>query len=97
MRSESCSHLTGKPHRKLLKAINRMNKPSNSLQTPSHAWGKQKANLKAMFPDLKDGDFLYEYGGKEVMLDNLQNKIGITRSDLNELITDRKGKNKYYK
>jgi hypothetical protein len=67
-----------------------------NLQTPSRAWGKQKANLKALYPELNDNDFLYEYGGKEAMLDNLQNKIGINRSDLNELITVRKGK-KFYK
>jgi hypothetical protein len=50
-----------------------------------------------MFPALQDGDFLYEYGGKEAMLLNLQMKIGKTRSDLNELITETKAKKKYYK
>jgi hypothetical protein len=68
-----------------------------NLQTPSRTWGKQKASLKAMFPNLQENDFLYEYGGKEAMMDKLQNKIGKTRSELNELITERKGKKKYYK
>lgn len=68
-----------------------------NLQTPSRAWGKQKANLKAMFPELEDNDFLYEYGGKEAMMNRLQNKIGKTRSELNELITEMKSKKKYYR
>lgn len=68
-----------------------------NLQTPSRAWGKQKANLKAMFPELQDNDFLYEYGGKEAMMNRLQNKIGKTRSELNELITEMKSKKKYYR
>lgn len=68
-----------------------------NLQTPSRSWGKQRASLKAMFPDLQDNDFLYEYGGKEAMMDKLQMKIGKTRSELMELITVTKGKNKYYK
>jgi len=68
-----------------------------NLQTPSRTWGKQKANLKAMFPDLQENDFLYDYGGKEAMMNKLQTKIGKTRSELNELLTEKKGKNKYYK
>lgn len=67
-----------------------------NLQTPSRTWGKQKAKLKLMFPELQDADFLYEYGRKEGMLNNLQRKIGKTRSELNELITETKGKKKYY-
>jgi hypothetical protein len=67
-----------------------------NLQTPSRTWGKQKANLKAMFPDLKEIDFIYEYGGKEAMMNNLQSKIGKTRSELIEVMTETKGKKKYY-
>jgi hypothetical protein len=66
-------------------------------QTPVRGWTKQKTKLKLMFPDLRDEDFLYEYGKKEAMLANLQHKIGKTRSDLNELLTEVKGKKKYYK
>lgn len=68
-----------------------------NLQTPSRDWGKQRTKLKLMFPDLRDQDFLYEYGQKEAMMENLQRKIGKTRSELNELITETKGKKKYYK
>jgi hypothetical protein len=41
-----------------------------------------------MFPELNDEDFKYDYGMKERMLANLQMKLGISRSELNELITD---------
>jgi hypothetical protein len=59
-----------------------------NLQTPSRYWNKQKAKLKNMFPQLQDSDFNYEYGNKEAMLTRLQFKIGISRSELNELITE---------
>lgn len=68
-----------------------------NLQTPSRGWGKQKAKLKSMYPALLEADFLYEYGEKEAMLDNLQQKIGKTRSDLIELITEMKTKKKFYR
>ena len=41
-----------------------------------------------MFPELNDEDFKYDYGMKEAMMANLQLKLGISRSELNELITD---------
>lgn len=68
-----------------------------NLQTPGRAWGKQRTKLKLMFPQLEDNDFVYEYGQKESMMTELQRKIGKTRSELNELITETKGKKKYYK
>jgi hypothetical protein len=64
----------------------------NNPQTPSGHWRKQKAKLKLMFPNLNDDDFQYEYGMKEVMMRNLQDKLGLSRSELNELITDCKNK-----
>jgi uncharacterized protein YjbJ (UPF0337 family) len=60
----------------------------NNLQTPSSHWRKQKGKLKLMFPELNDDDFKYDYGMKEAMMANLQLKLGISRSELNELITD---------
>jgi hypothetical protein len=81
-----------------LLATNKFNDQTmTNLQTPSRAWGKQRASLKAMFPDLHDKDFLYEYGGKEEMMNKLQIKIGKTRSELMELITETKASKKYYK
>jgi hypothetical protein len=68
-----------------------------NLQTPSRGWGKQKAKLKSLYPSLLETDFLYEYGQKEVMMDNLQQKIGTTRSGLMEMLTEMKVKKKYYK
>jgi hypothetical protein len=68
-----------------------------NLQTPSRGWGKQKAKLKSLYPVLIEADFVYEYGMKEAMMDNLQFKIGITRSNLVELITEMKVKKRYYK
>ena len=68
-----------------------------NLQTPTRGWGKQKAMLKSMFPALVETDFVYEYGQKEAMMDNLQRKIGTSRSGLMELITDVKKNKKYYK
>jgi hypothetical protein len=68
-----------------------------SLQMPKRYWGKQKAQLKAMFPQLEDSDFNFEYGDKEKMMENLQMKIGKTRSDLNGLIIDLRSRKKIYK
>ena len=58
----------------------------NNLQTPGRAWVKQKNRLKTLYPDLHDNDFLYEYGKKEEMMEKLQGKIGVTRSDLVQLM-----------
>jgi hypothetical protein len=69
----------------------------NNLQTPSRGWGKQKAKLKALYPCLLEADFLYEYGHKEEMMENLQRKIGTTRSGLIEIISETKAFKKYYK
>jgi hypothetical protein len=41
-----------------------------------------------MFSNLEDSDFNYDYGNKDAMLTKLQFKIGKTRSELMELITD---------
>ncbi len=68
-----------------------------NLQTPSRAWGKQRAKLKSLYPELQDADFTYEYGQKETMMQKLQGKIGKTRSELEELITESKAMKKYYK
>jgi hypothetical protein len=68
-----------------------------NLQTPSRGWFKQKAKLRALYPSLLEADFLYEYGQKEMMMDNLQRKIGTTRSGLMEMLTEMKIKKRYYK
>jgi hypothetical protein len=68
-----------------------------SMQMPKRYWGKQKAQLKAMFPQLEDADFDFAYGEKEKMMERLQMKTGKTRSDLNGLIIDLRSKKKIYK
>ncbi|HEY0654210.1 MAG TPA: hypothetical protein VGD65_13820 [Chryseosolibacter sp.] len=68
-----------------------------NLQTPTRGWGKQKAKLKSLYPALLETDFVYEYGQKEVMMENLQRKIGTTRSGLMEMMTEMKTKKRYFK
>jgi hypothetical protein len=63
-----------------------------NIQTPSGQWRKQKAKLKLIYSELKDSDFHYDYGKKEAMMVNLQEKLGKSRSELNELLTDFKEK-----
>lgn len=71
----------------------------NNPQTPSGHWRRQKAKLKLMFPELDDNDFKYDYGMKDVMMKNLQEKLGKSPSDLNELLStcaEKKSQLKYY-
>ena len=64
----------------------------NNLQTPCRGWGKQISKLKVLYPELGDEDFRYAYGKKEDMMNKLQREIGVTRPDLNELISGAKFK-----
>ena len=57
------------------------------IQTPDQNWRRQKAKLKLMFAHLDNGDFYYDYGMKEVMMTNLQGKLGKSREELNILLT----------
>ena len=57
------------------------------IQTPDQNWRRQKAKLKLMFPYLDDGDLYYDYGKKEVVMTNLQAKLGKSREELNILLT----------
>ena len=71
----------------------------NNPQIASGLWRKQKARLKLMFSTLTDNDFKYEYGMKEVMMTHLQEKVGKSRSEINEVMTncdDKKSQLKYY-
>ena len=56
------------------------------LQTTDQNWRRQKARLKLMFAHLDNGDFYYNYGMKEVMMTNLQVKLGKSREGLNALL-----------
>jgi hypothetical protein len=56
------------------------------IQTPDQNWRRQKAKLKLMFAHLRDEDLYYDYGKKEVMMTNLQGKLGKSREELNILL-----------
>lgn len=49
-------------------------------------WEEQKAKLKLKFGVLSEEDLVFEPGKKEQMLENLQLKLGKTRSQLLALI-----------
>jgi hypothetical protein len=66
----------------------------NNMQTSARGWVKQKSRMKVLFPELREDDFEYEYGQKEEMMYRLQLKIGVTRPDLNEMISGSKFKEK---
>lgn len=58
----------------------------NHIQTIDPNWRRQKARLKLMFAHLDDNDFDYDYGRKEVMMNNLQAKLVKSRQELNALL-----------
>jgi hypothetical protein len=58
----------------------------NEKKNPEELWAWQKARLKLLFSHLHDDDLQYDYGKKEVMLTQLQLKLGKSRQELNELL-----------
>ena len=58
-----------------------------SSDTPQEKWRFQVAKLKLMFPHLDEDDFLFDYGMKDVMMNNLQAKLGKSREELNEMLS----------
>ena len=56
--------------------------------TPAERWEIQKEKLKTMFANLNDEDFRFDYGEKEVMISNLEKKLGKTREELNKLLEE---------
>jgi hypothetical protein len=55
-------------------------------RNPEELWLMQTGRLKTMYPNLSDGDFRFDYGEKEVMMNKLQKKLKISREDLNTLL-----------
>ena len=51
-------------------------------------WAIQKAKLRLLFTHLEDSDFSYDYGKKDVMMTNLQAKLGKSREQLNVLLSE---------
>ena len=58
----------------------------NDIKNPEELWTIQKAKLKLLFNHLHEEDFHYDYGKKDVMLEQLQAKLGKTREELNVLL-----------
>ena len=56
------------------------------IRDPDELWAVQKAKLKLLFTHLHDDDFYYDYGRKDVMLEQLQKKLGKSREELNLLL-----------
>lgn len=49
-------------------------------------WEERKEKLKLKFASLTDNDLMFEEGKKEQMLVKLQNKLGMTKDELIEII-----------
>jgi hypothetical protein len=62
-----------------------MEKP---LRIIMRSWREQKAMLKMRFPFLNDEDFGYENNDKESMLKRLENKLNVSRPELESLFAE---------
>ncbi|HYV92646.1 MAG TPA: general stress protein CsbD [Chitinophagales bacterium] len=61
---------------------------TTATQSPEREnWNKQMNKLKARFLTLTDADLQYEEGQKDALLTRLQNKLGITRPQLDAIIS----------
>lgn len=60
----------------------------SNKKSPDELWAMQKAKLKLMFAHLHDDDFQYDYGKKDVMLTNLELKLGKSREELKKLLLE---------
>ena len=60
-----------------------------SLSTPSMKdnWEIQKAKLKKKYPSLTDSDLRYEEGKKGAMWEKVQLKLGLSKEELQKLIS----------
>jgi hypothetical protein len=52
------------------------------------SWREQKILLKRRFPILSDEDFAFEEGKKQRMLEKLEEKLGITRPELEMIFAE---------
>lgn len=55
-------------------------------KNPDERWAMQKAKLKLQYSHLHEDDFQFDYGKKDVMLEQLQAKLGLTREELNAVL-----------
>jgi len=52
------------------------------------SWREQKILLKRRFPILSDEDFVYDESQKESMLKKLEDKLGITKPELEMIFAE---------
>ena len=50
------------------------------------AWDLEKKKIKKRYVFLMDKDLVYEIGKKDVMLEKLQNRLGKTKEQLEEIM-----------
>ena len=53
---------------------------------PGEVWQKQKHELLKKFSQLTENDFKFDYGMKDVMMEKLKVKLGMSREELNSLL-----------
>ena len=53
---------------------------------PEQVWRMQKAKLQLLYTHLHDEDFRYDYGKKDIMLEQLRAKLGKSREELYSLL-----------
>ena len=60
---------------------------ATTTPNPESEWSDQKRKLQEKFATLTDADLQYEEGKKNLMFTKLQIKLGITRDELNDIIS----------
>ncbi len=58
-----------------------------STPTMKETWEKQKAKLKKKYPSLTENDLRYDEGKKGAMWENIKVKLGLSKEELQKLIT----------
>lgn len=66
--------------------------PPSDHPSPSPGWGgdwnEVKEKLKARFPNLTDEDLFYQEGESDGVLIRIQKKLGKTREEIDDLLSD---------
>jgi len=57
-----------------------------NITDPEQLWKIQKNKLRMMFSQLEDHDFHFDYGKKDVMMEELHKKLGKSREELDTLL-----------
>lgn len=58
-----------------------------STPTMKENWDRQKAKLKKKYPQLTENDLRYDEGKKGVMWENIKIKLGLSKEELQKLIS----------